>query len=70
LGVAPPSYFGGFVAGSFYSDITGFSKSTSSGLISAPAGKWSGASSWSGGSGFGGGGFSGGGFGGGGGGSW
>ena len=70
LGVAPPSYFQGFVAGSFYSDITGFSKSTSSGLISAPGGSWSGASSWSGGSGFGGGGFSGGGFGGGGGGSW
>lgn len=70
LGVAPPSYFQGFVAGSFYSDISGFSKSTSSGLMSAPGGSWSGASSWSGGSGFGGGGFSGGGFGGGGGGSW
>lgn len=70
LGVPPPSYFAGFAAGSLSVDIRSFSNSTSNSLISAPGGKWSGASSWSGGSGFGGGGFSGGGFGGGGGGSW
>ena len=70
LGVQPPSYFNGFVAATLANDISNFTRSTSNAFVSAPGGKWSGASSWSGGSGFGGGGFSGGGFGGGGGGSW
>lgn len=70
LGVQPPSYFNGFVAATLANDLSNFTRSTSNAFVSAPGGKWSGASSWSGGSGFGGGGFSGGGFGGGGGGSW
>ncbi|MEI8067521.1 MAG: DUF2207 domain-containing protein [Candidatus Shapirobacteria bacterium] len=68
LGIEPPKYFQGVVMASFANDLNHFSSSTANGLISAPV-KYSGSSSWSGGSGFSGG-FSGGGFGGGGGGSW
>ena len=70
IGAKPPDYLGGFTTGAIAGDISRFTTTTSSALVSAPGGKWSGSSSWSGGSGFGGGGFSGGGFGGGGGGSW
>jgi len=67
LGISPPSYFSGFVAGSFYSDFSSFTSSTGSSLMSAPGGS---AGGFSGGSGFGGGGGAGGGGGGGGGGGW
>lgn len=70
LGVEPPSYFSGLNTKTFSSDFSYFYRQSKSTLLSAPGGKWSGRSSWSGGSGFSSGGFSGGGFGGGGGGSW
>lgn len=71
LGVNPPSYFVNTNAALFASDFNAFQTSSTSSLLSAPGGGWSGASSWSGGSGFsGGGGSSGGGMGGGGGGGW
>jgi uncharacterized membrane protein YgcG len=69
LGVKPPSYFVGSGAAAFMADIGNFQAKTTNSLLSSPSGKWTGNSSWSGGSGFSGG-FSGGGFGGGGGGSW
>lgn len=68
LGINPPSYFSGFTAAHFVSDLSGFQNYSASSFISSPHS--SGRSSWSGGSGFSGGGSSGGGFGGGGGGSW
>lgn len=70
LGIRPPDYLGGFTAATFASDFGNFQKISIRSLLSSPGGKWSGSSSWAGGSGFSGGGFSGGGFGGGGGGSW
>jgi uncharacterized membrane protein YgcG len=70
LGIKPPSYFIGSTSRSFSNDFSKFYSSSTSSLMSAPGGGWSGSSSWSGGSGFSGGGSSGGGFGGGGGGSW
>ena len=70
LGIPAPNYFGGVATGAIYHDLTKFESSASSTFMSSPGGKFSGSSSWSGGSGFSGGGFSGGGFGGGGGGSW
>jgi len=70
LGIKPPSYISGMNVGKFSKDLALFNAMASSNLMSAPGGKFSGFSSWSGGSGFSGGGFSGGGFGGGGGGSW
>ncbi|MCL5090447.1 MAG: DUF2207 domain-containing protein [Patescibacteria group bacterium] len=70
LGLKPPTYLEGFTAANFASELSGFSRETTSALATSPANSsWSGSSSWSGGSGFSGG-SSGGGFGGGGGGSW
>lgn len=70
LGIEPPGYFRGTSPALFTNDFLLFNSISAKNFMSAPGGKWSGSSSWSGGSGFSGGGFSGGGFGGGGGGSW
>jgi uncharacterized membrane protein YgcG len=70
LHVDPPKYFAGSGWNTFGANMLLFNRTASSSFVYGSGARWSGSSSWSGGSGFSGGGFSGGGFGGGGGGSW